>query len=282
MDDPHAIVFANPPTYPGAYEKFFETGGRFQWAEPECNVFDAPVDVPKLRKLFDGRKALPICRQRQTPGNAATDSPVHARRPGPDSVVYMNSNRPNEVRRFVGGDMATVAPSKSAEMPIPISPRDHRITERSEIKVVPLRDSAAQDSYPQVMRHGISGNVSPMCVPVPIDGHVAGIIGHGSPNPMYTIRHAVLRQAFGASHERHRLAKPVTMMALRRSTFRLCATPKTRILVDACDGPATVEHTRYPEARGLRGLMKPDRRDRKNGRHQLRYKSDCTTSSCIR
>lgn len=28
MDDPHTIVFANPPTYPGAYEKFFETGGR--------------------------------------------------------------------------------------------------------------------------------------------------------------------------------------------------------------------------------------------------------------
>lgn len=33
MDDPHTIVFANPPTYPGAYEKFFDTGGRFQWTD---------------------------------------------------------------------------------------------------------------------------------------------------------------------------------------------------------------------------------------------------------
>lgn len=274
MDDPHTIVFANPPTYPGAYEKFFETGGRFQWAEPEYNVFNAPVDIPKLCKLFDGRKALLICQQQQTPGNAATDSPVYARRLGLDSVIYMNSNRPNEVKRLVGGNMVTVASSKSAEIPTPILPRDHQITERSEIKVVPLRDSAAQDSYLQVMRHRISGNVSPMCVLVLIDGYVAGIIGYGLPNPMYTIRYAVLRQAFGVSHERYRLTKLVTMIALRRSTFQLCATPKTQILVDACDGLATVEYTRYPEAKGLRGLMKLDRRDRKNGQYQLQYKSD--------
>ena len=91
---------------------------------------------------------------------------------------------------------------------------------------------------------------------------------------MYTIRYAVLRQAFGVSHERYRLTKLVTMIALRRSTFQLCATPKTQILVDACDGLATVEYTRYPEAKGLRGLMKLDRRDRKNGQYQLQYKSD--------
>lgn len=155
MDDPHTIVFANPPTYPGAYEKFFDTGGRFQWAEPEYNVFNAPVDIPKLCKLFDGRKALLICQQQQTPGNAATDSPVYARRLGLDSVIYMNSNRPNEVKRLVGGNMVTVASSKSAEIPIPILPRDHRITERSEIKVVPLRDSAAQDSYLQVITRDV-------------------------------------------------------------------------------------------------------------------------------
>lgn len=189
-------------------------------------------------------------------------------------MIYMNSNRPNEVKRLVGGNMVTVASSKSAEIPIPILPRDHQITERSEIKVVPLRDSAAQDSYLQVMRHRISGNVSPMCVLVLIDGYVAGIIGYGLPNPMYTIRYAVLRQAFGVSHERYRLTKLVTMIALRRSTFQLCATPKTQILVDACDGLATVEYTRYPEAKGLRGLMKLDRRDRKNGQYQLQYKSD--------
>lgn len=74
--------------------------------------------------------------------------------------------------------------------------------------------------------------------------------------------------------ERYRLTKLVTMIALRRSTFQLCATPKTQILVDACDGLATVEYTRYPEAKGLRGLMKLDRRDRKNGQYQLQYKSD--------
>lgn len=212
MDDPHTIVFANPPTYPGAYEKFFDTGGRFQWAEPEYNVFNAPVDIPKLCKLFDGRKALLICQQQQTPGNAATASPVYARRLGLDSVIYMNSNRPDEVKRLVGGNMVTVAASKSAEIPIPILPRDHRITERSKIEIVPLRDSAAQDSYLQVMRHRISGNVSSMCVLVLIDGYVAGIIGYGLPNFMYTTRYAVLRQAFGVSHERYRLTKLVTQM----------------------------------------------------------------------
>ena len=171
--------------------------------------------------------------------------------------------------------MVTVASSKSAEITIPILPRDHQITERSEIKVVPLRDSAAQDSYLQVMRHRISGNVSPMCVLVLIDGYVAGIIGYGLPNQMYTIRYAVLRQAFGGiPRNGYRLTKLVTMIALRRSTFQLCATPKTQILVDACDGLATVEYTRYPEAKGLRGLMKLDRRDRKNGQYQLQYKSD--------
>jgi hypothetical protein len=64
------------------------------------------------------------------------------------------------------------------------------------------------------------------------------------------------------------------MIALRRSTFQLCATPKSQLIVDACDQLATVEYTRYPEAKGLRGLMKLDRRDRKNGQYQLQYKSE--------
>lgn len=34
-DDPHCLVIANPPTYAAGFEKWYDTGGKMTWKEPE-------------------------------------------------------------------------------------------------------------------------------------------------------------------------------------------------------------------------------------------------------
>ena len=40
LDDPHALVIANPPTYFSGYEKFYDTQGKMTWKEPEYQLFN--------------------------------------------------------------------------------------------------------------------------------------------------------------------------------------------------------------------------------------------------
>lgn len=276
MDDPHTIVFANPPTYRGAYEKFFDTQGRVTWNEPEYEVFDAATDIPKLCDIFQGKNALLICQQQQTPYNSATKHPVYARRLGLDSVIYLNSNRPDEVKNLMGGNMITVKTSKQTQIPIPLIGQDDEITEKSDIRLLPLSDSGVQDAYLQVMRHRLSTVPSPLCLLVLIDGKVAGIIGYSVPTPYPGVKEslALLRQAFGAPHNKYRLTKLATMLSLRKSTLQMLATPKTVMRIDSTKKILTVEYTRYPEAKGLRGLMKLVRREKDKGTYKLHYETN--------
>lgn len=275
MDDPHTIVFANPPTYKGAYEKFFDTQGRVDWAAPPYEVFDAQTDIPKLVEMFHGKHALLIAQQQQTPRNSASPHPVYARSLGLDSVIYMNSNRPDEVKQLTGGVKVTVRPEQERAIPIPLIDEDYRITSDTDIKLCPLLNSGVQDAYLQVLRHRLSTQPSPMCLLLLLDGKVAGIIGYAVPTPYRATDTsiAILRQAFGAPHSRYRLTKLATMVSLRKSTLQLLSTPKTVMRNDSTEKLVTVEYTRYPEAKGLRGLMKLTDRKKKKGTYELHYES---------
>lgn len=64
-DDPHCIVIANPPTYTAGFEKWYDTGGRMTWKEPEYGIFDPKTEMQK--QLTDNIKkrgqleSLPFC-----------------------------------------------------------------------------------------------------------------------------------------------------------------------------------------------------------------------------
>ena len=39
LDDPHALIIANPPTYVAGFEKYYDTNGNMTWKEPEYSIF---------------------------------------------------------------------------------------------------------------------------------------------------------------------------------------------------------------------------------------------------
>lgn len=278
-DDPQAVVVSNPPTYPGAYEQFFDTKGRLEWATPDYEEFNAPVDIPRMVEFMEGREALLVVQQQQTPRNSAHPKPVYARQLAPGQLVYLNSNRPDEVREIMGG--IRFVPRKVADhakRTLPVIPPDHPITPETEIQLVEVESKVA-DAYRREWMHRLypvpgSGNVL-----VVVDGYAAGVMGYSvaSISSSYNDKwekHAILRFAFGAKHERYRLTRLATTLALQKSTLALTATPASTMQIAYSQGLVTVEMTRHPEAKGLRGLMKLADRQKHPDGYKLVYAAE--------
>lgn len=260
-DDPNAVVISNPPTYPGAYEKFFETDGRLTWDEPSYEVFDAPVDIPRMVERMEGAKALLVVQQQQTVRNSAHPRPIYARQLAPNELVYLNSNRPDEVKELMGG--FKVVGKKAAPLgkrPWPILPESYELTKDTTVEIR-LVESKVADAYRREWMHRLypvpgSGNVL-----VLLDGYAAGVMGYStaSISSSYSLKwakHAILRFAFGAKHKELRMTRLATMLALQHDTLWLTQTPTSTLHIASAEGLVTSEMTRFPESKGLRGLMK--------------------------
>ena len=70
LDDPHALVIANPPTYFSGYEKFYDTQGKMTWKEPPYELFDPETGHQQFYDLCMNAKALVICYQEKRVGEA--------------------------------------------------------------------------------------------------------------------------------------------------------------------------------------------------------------------
>lgn len=275
-----AVVISNPPTYKGAYEKFFDTKGRMTWDAPEYPIFDAPKDIPKMVQMFEGREALLIVQQQQTPRNAAHPKPIFARHLGKDQNVYINTNRPDELLALQGGLVIRPrTPSADTEtLPYPVLPEDYVITEKSRLDMT-LVPSLVADRYRGMWMHRLVAEGSGTSVLFLIDGYAAGIAAFnvGTMANSYNAkweRHPILRFAFGAKTDNYRLTRLATMMALRKSTLKMVETPSTAIFVEASQGLVTIEMTQHPESKGLRGLMKLDSRTKHLDGYRLIYGAD--------
>ena len=63
LDDEHAIIVANPPTYFSGYEKYYDTGGMMTWREPQYELFDPACGHYDLFEMMKDAKALFLCYQ---------------------------------------------------------------------------------------------------------------------------------------------------------------------------------------------------------------------------
>jgi hypothetical protein len=259
-DDPKAVIISNPPTYPGAYETFFDTDGAVTWDAPDYEVFDAPVDIPRMVEMMEGRAALLIVQQQQAPGRSAHPAPTYARQLSAGQLVFMNSNRPDEVKSLTAGIRVT-----NRRMPAhaprrwPSLPDDYVITDDAVIATQPV-DSATAEAYRGQWMHRISSAPGGMNVLLTIDGYAAGIIGYSTSTIVggYAVKWAkymILRFAFGSPHKTLRITRLATMVALMKETAWKVASPKSSLAVGSAIGLVTVEMTRHPEAKGLRQLM---------------------------
>ncbi|MEV0755286.1 hypothetical protein [Streptosporangium sp. NPDC050280] len=286
-DDPGTIIVAAPPTYKSGFEKFFDTGGRIEWAEPTYSVFDPDTDMQRLADDMEGKAALLMFLQEDRTGQAAHPRPVFAHPLGPGSCAYVISNRPDEIFTYTGGPkVALGAPRSYHPAPLPIIPPDHEVTATSTIQLIPVKGSEC-DYYRNLWMHRISSSTGSYNVLVAIDGYAAGVIGYGAetmtrPFPHGKSRwqsHLLLRFAFGAPTLTQRLTRLVTMLALRRDTAKLVFVGQSSILLAASHGLVTVEMTRHPEVKGLRGLMTLEKRDKHPDGHKLSYRADWTETS---
>lgn len=277
MDDSHTVVSINPPTYKAGFERFFDTKGRLEWNVPDYEIFDPMVDIPRLVEMFEGKKALLLCQQQRDPGDSAHPRPVFARHLSLGQYVYLNSNRPDEIFDITGGPKVALKRKGPDLVPadLPLLPVDHPITEDSTVQCVPIAPNVA-DYYRGLWMHRLNAQPGGMNVLVVVDGFAAGVIGYSTSTMTFAYapkwsRHLLLRFAFGAPHETLRTTRLVTMLALRRKTIDLWLTPANAAPLACSEGLVTVEITRHPEIKGLRGLMKLADRQKHPDGHKLVY-----------
>ena len=70
-DDTHCLVVANPPTYAAGFEKWYDTGGRMTWKEPEYGIFDPKTGLNDLFDKMKDAKCLLMCYEENAPGLTA-------------------------------------------------------------------------------------------------------------------------------------------------------------------------------------------------------------------
>ena len=146
-----------------------------------------------------------------------------------------------------------------AKLNLPILPPDYAITADTKVRVMAVGGGEAT-YYRDLWMHKLDYRSAGYYVAVVLDNYIAGMIGYDAA-PIFRpyqgagddVRGALLLTfAVGAPHQ-HRLTRLVTMVALLDETLRQVLKPDLHVLVDRL---ITVELTKHPEAKGLRGLMK--------------------------
>lgn len=254
--DPRTVINVNPPTYKSGFERFYETRGRLKWAEPEYSVWDPPLDVPRLMNHLADAKCLLLCQQQVPPRQASHPTPVYARHLSPGENVYFLSNRPEEVLGLVGLRVRQRTMVDFERLDAPVLPPAYPITPLTQVQVDPIPAPAAAYAK-ELWLHRITPKNAPYNLAVFLDGYLAGVAGYSidtmvRPYAEKWLDAVVMTYAVGAPHE-GRLTRLVTELVLQRQVLEGVVPPQWSVPAAKL---VTSEFTRYPEAKGLRGLMK--------------------------
>ncbi|MED9898910.1 MAG: hypothetical protein UE783_12215 [Prevotella sp.] len=276
-DDPHCIVIANPPTYTAGFEKWYDTGGRMTWKEPEYGIFDPKTGLTELYDKMSDAKCLLMCYEENAPGLTA-GHPVFARYGVRDGInVYLTTNRPDEATMLAEGKMIT-RPNEGKLEPLDCSilPRDYEITRKSKIQITQIERTAAQ-YYRKLWTHNFVGSSAPINMAVLIDGKLAGVFGLD--------KSALTMGAFGTQvsdavflmygmtvpHKTYRLGRLLQMLTQNKALIMSICTDLEK---EKAKTLKTVQMTKYPESKEMRGLMELTKKvpDKKMG-WRLTYES---------
>lgn len=278
LDDPHALIIANPPTYAAGFEKWYDTGGKMTWKEPEYGIFDPKTGLSDLMVKCKDAKALIICYEENEPGKTA-GNPVFARYGVRNGInVYLTTNRPDEASALANGKkIARPNESKLNALECSMLPRDYVITNKSKVELSQIEKAEAQ-YYRQLWTHNFVGSSAPINIAVLIDGKIAGVFGID--------KAALTMGAFGkrvsdavflmygmtVNHPGYRLNRLLTMLAQSKQfVFSMC----NDLEREKVGSLKTVQMTKYPEAKEMRGIMKLTKKvpDKKMG-YRLTYESE--------
>lgn len=260
LDDPHALVIANPPTYFSGYEKFYDTQGKMTWKEPEYQLFDPETGHQQLYDMSMDAKALVICYQEKRVGEAVGYTIFARSGTRADLNSYITTNREEEAVALANGKKIK-RPSESKLEPLECSmlPRDYEITEESKVQIIPIKGAEAQ-YYRVLWTHNFVGSSATYNRALLIDGYVAGVFGISKMAADSLFVWYVMK----VPHEKYRLGRLCYMIAQNREF--------ADSLLDDLDKEKVVKIrtamlTKYPENKEVRGIMKLDSRvpDKQNG-----------------
>lgn len=253
----NTFMISNPPTYKGAYEKFFDTGGKITWVGDDIKyeIWDGSIHCKELMEKAVGAKPLLFLLQQANKGKAATEHPVSSRYLSLTQNVYYNSNRPDEVERINGLKGATLNEVVRLKSKYPIMPSDYKITRESKVCVFVEKTQVAE-YYRRIWLHRINGKGVSFNLCVIVDGYLMGFIGLDF-NPLVrsyqdTKDFFILSYAVPAPNYTMRNARLLVHIAKSKAIINRCLAGSqykqyTFYLVQA-NRICTVEYSRYHEA----------------------------------
>lgn len=259
-DNPRALIFIAPPTYKSGYERFFDSKGRIEWAEPQYGMWDPDVDHAMLaREAEDFKATLVSLQMTARTGECHHAEPLYARHERRGITTYVWTNKPAQVLGRLHGKTAVprVMPESTPLEGVRILPPEYTPTEKSKVAIVPLKSGQVR-YYKDLWLHRISPKDATWDFGVLIDGYLAGIAGldaammdyrgQGQWEDALTLFYAV-----GAPGRRERLTRLVITMGLLQETVNSIVPPW-----QACRARQvmTVNFTKYPESKQNRGLLK--------------------------
>ena len=240
-------------------------------------MFDPATGFDQLADMMRDAKALLICLQECQPKTYSLPRPVFATPIGAGRHTYVITNRPDEIFEITGGPH--VVPRKSGEITpstYPPMPPDYEIRPDAKIDMFPVKAQVA-DYYRDIWLHRLAATPGAYNVIVTLDGYVACVIGisiepMSRPYPGAThLRSLLLRYGVGAPHVQLRTGRLATMFALQRRVAELACGVGGQVYLAASQGLITVQMTRYPESKEMRGLMKlTNKQDHPDG-YKLTY-----------
>jgi hypothetical protein len=275
-DNPKALIFIAPPTYKAGYERFFDTKGRLEWAEPSYSTWDPDADHEILaRESEDFQATLVSMQMTAETGKCHHNEPLYARHERRGVTTYIWTNKPGKVLRWLSGKTAVprALPDNERLEGVKILPHDHRLTPRSKVSIVALQSKQVR-YYKDLWLHRISPKDAGWDFAVLVDGHLVGIAGYDAgmmdyrPQVMWEDA-LTLFYAVGAPGRPERLTRLVMAIALLRETVDQIVPPW-----QACRARQvmTVNLTKYPEAKQNRGILKlVDRQKDKTHGYKLVY-----------
>jgi hypothetical protein len=278
FDDSNALVSLNPPSTGGGYEKFYDTQGKFTWAEPPYQIFMPAEGYAKLTDYMNNAKCL-MAVYMENQGGHEVQGGVFMRgggRKAPGDTLarsinyYVASNRPDEFIDLAGGMMVMGWQGWAIEpMDVRVLPENYAVTNDSVVGVRAISQAHAS-YYRSLWTHNFVGGGSGSSLGMFIDGHLAGVFGY---DPAYVTSagqfggdssSVLLQFGMTSPHKTLRLGRLLQRLALCRCTMRMCLKD---IHMYRADTLTTAQLTKHPESKELRGIMKMKERktDKQHG-----------------
>lgn len=284
------FICSNPPTYKGAYEKFFDTDGAITWAGDDYSyeIWDGSIHCPKLLNMAQDSEALLLFLQQANKGCSASPDPVSARYLSMTQNVYWNTNHVDIVRALQDDKELGAVGAKRKKSKYSIIPSDFKPAKTSVVNIF-VEEPQVAEYYRRIWAHRITGKSVSVHLCVLIDGKIAGFIGLDfnqiiKPYNKTEKNTIIMSYAFPAPNTTCRMARLLVSIAKSKKIIidALSSSKATQYVMYAtiADSLCTVEYTKYNEVKGLRSLMKIGKKEKKSENlFALTYYADLTNET---